>query len=63
MSSSSTTGSILATIALFCMCLAAFNVGRQRNNKANSIYQVSWWSVPSAVCLFLSALFIFFAYD
>lgn len=63
LSSSSTTGSIMVTIALFCLCLAAFNLGKQRNNKAESIYQVSWWSIPSAICLFLAALSIFFAYD
>ena len=63
MSASSTTGSILTTVALFCLCLAAFNLGKTRDNKANSMYQLSWWSIPSAACMFLAALCIFFAYD
>ena len=63
MSSSSTTASCIAVLAVLCLCLGAFNLGKQRNNRESSLFQVSWWSIPSAVCLLITALCIFFMYD
>lgn len=60
---SSTTASALTIIALFCMCMASYNMGKTRDNRSSSLYQLSWWSAPSAVCILLIALCIFFNYD
>lgn len=62
-SSSNITASVLAIVALFWLCMAAFNLGKERNNRRGSMYQLSWWSVPSAICTFFMALCIFFFYD
>jgi len=63
MSSANTTASVMAVVALCCMCLAAYNLGKQRNDRASSLFQVSWWSVPSGACLLLGAMCLFFMYD
>jgi Iap family predicted aminopeptidase len=62
-SSSSLTASTLSVVGLFGLCLAAFTLGKERNNRNSSAYQLSWWGIPSAICAFLFSLFIFFFYD
>ena len=62
-SSSTRTASLLALCGLACACMAAYNMGRTRNDRNSSVFQLSWWSVPSAICAFIIALVIMFTYD
>lgn len=62
-SSANVAASISAIIALFCLCIAAFNLGKERYRRNTSTYQLSWWAIPTGLCLFISALCIFFMYD
>ena len=63
LSSANTTATVLAIIALFCLSIAAFTLGRAKKDRSSSSYQLSWWGIPSAACLFIVSLLIYFAYD
>lgn len=62
-SDASLTGCSICALAVCGMALAAFTLGKERAKKEGSRYQLAWWSMPSAICLLMIALFILVTFD